>query len=193
MACKIVTVGGCGDTSFGGEGASGVGQIFPDDARSELPLWDSIAQEPAKLSGTPVRIYSVRRARNLHPLYREPSAGGNEWEFQGPWEFMAAIEFNQGQDIDSEAGAEGLQKVLSSVMWIARKELEDVGAPIPKIGDVIHFWDQKPFGSDFQFWDVVKANPDGNMVSSEVYTMYRLELKVRTRFEPVRKVENTRL
>lgn len=191
MSCKPVILGQCGDTSLGAGGASNAGRIFPDDANSEVGLWDSIAQEPARLSGTPVRLHSVRRAKNLHPLYREPSADGHEWEFSGPWEVMAAMDFNMGQDIDSEASEHGLQKIYSAVMYISRKELEDVGAPVPKIGDVIDFWDRAPFGADYVYWDVVKANPDGNMFTSEVYTMYRLELKVRSRFEPGRKVLGT--
>lgn len=194
-SCKDpAIVSGCGDTTLeGGDGATGIGRVFPDDAVSELQLWDSIAQEPAKLSGTPFRLWSVRRARNLHPLYREPSNAGFEWEFHGPWEMMGAFEFDQGNEIDPEVSAEGLQKTSTSVLYIARKELEDIDAPEPKIGDVIDLWDRMPFGSEFQYWDVTKANPDGNVMTSEVFVQYRLEMKRRSRFEPGRKALGTRI
>ncbi len=184
---------GCGDTTLSGGGTDEIGKIFPDDGVSELPLWDAIAQEPAKLSGIEFRLYSVRRAKNLHPLYREPSNGGFEWEFHGPWEMMGAFEFDQGNDIDPEVSSEGLQKTSNAVLYIARKELEDVLAPVPKIGDVIDLWDRQPFGSEFQFWDITKANPDGNIMTSEAYVQYRLELKRRSRFEPGRKVLGKRI
>lgn len=184
---------GCGDTTLDGGGTDGVGRVFPDDAGSELPLWDSIAQEASRLSGVNFRIYSVRRARHLHPLYREPSQNGNEWSFHGPWELFGGFEFDQGTETDPEASAEGLQKTSTAVLWIARKALEDINAPEPKIGDVIDLWERKPFGSEFQYWDVTKANPDGNIWTSEAFVQYRVELRRRSRFEPGRKTEGTRL
>lgn len=190
--------GPCVDTSLpggggsGGEGVGGVRPIFPDDAVSELPLWDSIAQEPARLSGTNFRLWSVRRAKHRHPLYGEPSKGG-DWDFHGPWEMLGGFEFDQGQEIEPEAGSEGLQKTASAVLYVARKELEDRDAPKPKVGDVIDLWDREPFGSEFQYWDVTKANPDGNIWSTEVYVQYRLELKRRSRFEPGRKALGRRI
>ncbi len=70
------------DTLYRDGGIDRLRRIFPDDAEAsvERPLWDSIAQEPARLSGASFRLYSLRRAKNLHPLYREPTAGGKDWE-----------------------------------------------------------------------------------------------------------------
>jgi hypothetical protein len=190
----------CVDTTLegsnGGSGAQGVSPVYPGGSGANLveqPLWDSIASEPARLSGTPIRFYSVRRAKNRHPLYSEPSRGGNEWEFHGPWEMMGAFAFDQGQDIDDEVSAEGIQKTANAVLHLARKELERIDAPDPKVGDVIHLWDQQPFGSEFQYWDVKKANPDGNIFTNESFVQFRIELSRRSRFEPGRKVLGKRI
>lgn len=182
---------GCGETLL--DSSTETRPVFPDDAVSELPLWDSVASEPTALSGTPVRLWSVRRAKNLHPLYREPSANGNEWEFHGPWELYGALEFDQGNEIEPDVTPEGLRSTATAVLYLARKALEDVSAPEPKIGDVIDLWDRPPFGSRYEFWDVVKANRDGNLWTSEVFVQYRIELKSRTQFEPGRKTEGTKI
>lgn len=185
----------CVDTTLDAGGVGGVAPVFPGDVNtpSEQAFWDSIATEPAQLSGTPVRIYSVRRAKNRHPLYAEPSRAGNEWEYHGPWEIMGAFAFDQGTDIDDSVGAEGIQKTAEAVLHLSRKALEDVDAPDPKVGDVIHLWDRQPFGSELQYWDVVKANPDGNVFTHESFVQFRLELRHRSRFEPGRKVEGKRI
>lgn len=182
---------GCGDTTL--DSGTETRPVYPDDAVSELPLWDSVAQEPTALSGTPVRLWSVRRAKNLHPLYREPSANGNEWEYNGPWELYGALEFDQGNEIEPDVSPEGLRTTATATLYLSRKALEDVSAPAPKIGDVIDLWDRPPFSTEYQYWDVVKANPDGNLWTTEVFVQYRIEMKRRSRFEPGRKTEGTKI
>lgn len=185
------------DTLYRDGGIDRIRRIFPDEAEVtvERPLWDSVAQEPARLSGTSIKLYSIRRAKNMHPLYREPSAEAKDWSFQGPWQMMGAVEFSQGDDIDTQSGSEGLKKTATATLWLARKELEDAGSPDPKIGDVIEFWDLQPYAraGKFQFWDIVKANPDGNIMSSEVFVQWKIGLEARTTFDPARKTENTRI
>lgn len=195
MTCKIKTLGSChgGDTTLTGGGVDNVRRLFPDADVSERPLWDSIASEPAKLSGVDVKLWSLRRAKHRHPLYGEPSFGGKEWSFNGPYEMAGGLEFDEAQEVESEATTEGLGKTSNAVLWIARKEFEDVGAPDPKIGDVIEFWGDKatPFLRQFKYWEVTRANPDGHIMSTPEYVQYRIELKQRTKFEPGRKVEGT--
>lgn len=180
-------------TLLGDGGINRIRRIFPDDAQAsvERPLWDSVAQEPARLAGTKIRVYSLRRAKNHHPLYREPSAGAGEWAFHGPWEMWGSIELPQGDAIQTTAQSEGQKRIVESTLWLARKELEDAGAPDPKADDVIEFWDLKPFAgvTPFRFWDVVSANPDGNIMQSETFVQWKIVMRSRTDFNPVRKVE----
>ncbi len=172
-------------------------RIFPDDAdvSIERPLWDSIAQEPARLSGTKVRLYSVRRAKNHHPLYREPGAGSKDWEFHGPWEVWGTVEFDQATDIDADAGSEGKKSMATGILWVARKEFEDVQAPDPKIDDVIEFWDKKEWAraGGFQFFDVNLATPAGNIMTSETFVQWKITLKARSSFDPERRVMATKI
>lgn len=195
MTCKVATLGNCEGVStlIHDDGAGNVRKAFPDTQNSELPLWDSVANEPTRLSGTTFRLYAVRRAMHRHPLYGEPTHGGHDWEFHGPWEMLGALEFDQGNEIDTEASSEGIQKIASAILWIPRKEIERVGSPRPKVGDVINVWDKPPFKSQFEYWDVTKANPDGNIWTSEAFVQFRCELRHRSKFEPGRKVEGTKV
>lgn len=176
------------DTLLGKGGINRIRRIFPDDSQVtvERDFWDSVAMEPARLAGTKVRFWSLRRSKNMHPLYREPSKGGDH-AFHGPWEMWASLEFDQANDINPQMQTEGFVKESDARMWIARREFEDVDAPRPKEGDVIDFWDESPWGPENRWWDVVKANPDGNIFSSEVFVQYKLELRRRSKFEAGRK------
>jgi hypothetical protein len=184
------------DTLYKEGGVDHIRRIFPDDpvASVERPLFDSIAQEPPRLSGTPFRFYSVRRARARDPLYGEPSQDKQEWDFHGPWEMFGVIEYDQPSDNNSEATSDGIQIQSDATFEAARKEFEDAGAPFPKIGDVIEIWNENEF-SDVQqrYWEVTKSNPDGSIHSSEVYVMWKMDLKRRTRFDPKRKIEGERI
>lgn len=184
------------DTLYTEGGVDNIRRIFPDDpvASVERPLFDSIAQEPARLSGTPIRFYSLRRAKARHSLYGEPSQDGEEWNFSGPWEMYATIDYDQPGDNSQDAGSEGLQVQSDSTMEIARKEFEDSGSPFPKVGDVIEMWSEREFSAvQTRFWDVVDADPAQNIFSSEVYLMWKVSLKRRTRFTPQRKTEGERV
>jgi hypothetical protein len=193
VTCKIKTLGAChgGDTTLSGGGVDNVRRLFPDADVSERPLWDSIASEPARLSGARIKLWSLRRAMNRDPLYGEPSRGGAEWEFHGPWEMAGGLEFDEAQEIEPEATTEGLTETATATLHLARKELEDVGSPIPKIGDVIEFWgnENSDFARHYRYWEVTKSNADGHIISVADFVQYRVELKQRTKFEPGRKVE----
>ena len=194
MSCKDTSLQiACQDTTLDGAGAGGaanVSNIFPGGGGgvpAELPLWDSVATEPAKLSGTSFRIYSVRRAKNRHPLYAEPSTNGN-WEYHGPWEMMGAFMFDQTGDTQAAAEDSGLQRSATATLSVSRKEFELADAPEPKIGDVIHLWNNRPFSSDYQFWDVVKSDRDGGIFTSEAFVQWTIALARRTTFDPGRKI-----
>ena len=185
------------NTLYKDGGIDRIKRIMPeeDGVTVERALWDSIAQEPARLAGYPIKMYSIRRAKNHHPLYREPSANLEDWSFHGPWQFWAAIEFSQADDISVSAATEGLKRDAEATVWIARKELEDAGSPDPKIGDVVEFWDSPPFANvaGFQYWDIVQANPDGNVMTSETFVQWKVRVKSRKVFDPSRKIENTKI
>jgi len=185
-------------TKYCKTGSDDLQTVFPkycngQSCGDERAFWDSVAQEPARLSGGRIALYSLRRAANRHPLYKEASVGG-DWEFNGPWEMPGAIEFPRSDNVSPEATEVGMRTSSEARIWIARRELELVEAPNPKEGDVIQFWGEPPFGpkkSD-TYWDVVKATADGEFWSTSEYTMMRIELRKKGKFNPVRKIENTK-
>lgn len=173
-------------------------RIFPggdcEGCGDERQLWDSIAAEPARLAGTPIKVYVLRRAKNRDPLYKEPSVDGKEWSFEGPFEVMGTIEYTPTDDNESTATEAGIEQNSDAMMWVARVEFERVGAPYPKRGDVAEFWGAPPFGLEAakQQWDIIGAEPDGNVFSSEAFVQYKMKLKRRTKFYAFRKTEHTR-
>jgi hypothetical protein len=185
------------NTLYKGGGINRLRRIFPDDDQStvELPLLDSVAQEPSHLSGVRVLLYSLRRAKNMHPLYREPTQGG-DFDYAGPWELMGVLDFDQGTEVEPpDSTTEGTQIMTDARLQIARKEFEDKKAPDPKAGDVIEFWSGKEFEgkpfriAKFKYWDVNKANRAENIWSTETFLVWMLELKHKTRFDAARKVQ----
>lgn len=184
------------NTLYKGGGVNRLRRIFPDDDHStvELPLFDSIAQEPARLGGVRVLLYTLRRAKNLHPLYREPTKGG-DFEYGGPWEMHGVLDYDQMNEVEPpDASTEGTQIQSEARLQIARKEFEDVGAPEPKQGDVIEFWNNPSFEATpfripkFKYWDVQQAVPGENVWSTEVFVVWKLALKHKTRFDAARKI-----
>lgn len=186
------------NTLFKGGGVDRIRRIFPADDQTTLerPLFDSVSREPARLSGVKLRFYSLRRAKNMDPLYREPVDGG-DFEYSGPWEMFGALEFESLDDVDSpEATSEGTQLTAEARLQIARAELEAVSAPNPKQGDVIEFWDDRDFEkvpfrmAKFRYWDVDTANSGENSWSTATFYVWKLTLKHKTRFDAARKVED---
>lgn len=180
-------------------GADDIGSVFPklcggQTCGDELAFFDSVAQESARLSGLTIGFYSLRRAANRHPLYKEASVDGKDWEFEGPWEMPGSIEFPRAENVSPEATEVGIRTSSEARIWVARREFELVEAPLPKEGDVAQFWGEAPFGprKSETYWDVVKATADGEYWSTNKFTMYRMDLRRKGKFLPVRKIENTR-
>ena len=180
-------------------GADDVEKIFPSSicgqsCGDEREFWDSVAQEPARLSGLTIALYALRRAANRHPLYKEPSAGDGGWAFSGPWEMPGSIEYQRSDGVTPEATEVGKRTSSEARIWVARREFELKEAPLPKEGDVIQFWGAPPFGpvKSETYWDVVKATADGEYWSTEQFVMVRIDLRKRGKFLAVRKVESTR-
>jgi hypothetical protein len=170
---------------FGGDDCSGCGD--------ERAMFDSVAEEPALLAGTPVRLYRLRTAKNRNPLYGEPSQDGKEWSFDGPWEVFATMEM---QDTEYQATDAGKKTSKSATMYIPRTEVERAGAPEPKIGDVVEMWakkDYRDFGepSGKTQWDVKGVSDDGRIFSSPTFVQYKLTIIIREEFLAFRKTKET--
>ena len=174
-------------------------QVFPGDGcegcGDERLIHDTIAAEPAILSGVRLRLYSLRRAKNRHPLYKEPSNEGKEWSFHGPFEMYGELDFPQAANTQSEVTEVGQRRMSEATMKIPRSEVERAEAPYPKKGDVLEFWWEGPFADKggYSQWDVVGADRDGNVMSTPQFVGFEVELKRRGKFLAFRKTEHTRI
>ena len=159
----------------------------------ERLIHDTIAAEPAIVAGTAIRLYVLRRAKNRHPLYKEPSHNGKEWAFQGPFEMYAELDFPQAANSQSEVTEVGARKTAEAILKLPRAEVERAEAPPPKKGDVIEFWFEGPFAdmNGYSQWDVTGADRDGNINSTPVFTGYEIQVKRRGKFLAFRKTEHT--
>lgn len=177
---------------FCSDGCSPKRRVFPGDCGdcgSEQEMFDQVASEQARLAGTPFRIYSLRRAKHRDPLYGEPSRDGKEWVFQGPFEMMGAIEFSEATGTTTDVTENGTMTESEATLQVSRKEFEDREAPEPKRGDVIEFWYDRPFGEPGYQWDVVGSDTDGEIWSTERFTLWIIKLKKRTKFLAFRKTD----
>jgi hypothetical protein len=174
-------------------------QLFPGDncegCGDERAIHDILAAEPAILAGVNIRLYSLRRAKNRHPLYKEPSHDGKDWAFQGPFEMFAELEFPQSSNTTPEVTEVGRQVISDAILKIPRTEIERAEAPFPKEGDVVEFWWEGQFATSvgYRQWDVTKASSDGNIWSTAQFVGYYIELKSRTKFLAFRKTEHTKI
>lgn len=162
----------------------------PDgDTPLELELFDSVAREPARLSGDLFRIHVLRPAKHRHPLYKEPTEGGGP-AYEEPYEIPAALEYTRESATQTTATENGVAYSDDAYLWVARKELDLLGKSLPKVGDVIEFWCYLPFGDtkSQSFWDVTGSISMGDLWSQATYTMVKLTIKRRTAFPASEKV-----
>lgn len=167
--------------------------MFPPTEDGEVPdelaLFDSVAQEPARLSGDTVEIYPLITAKHRHPLYKEPSDGGGP-VYGTPFRIPAALEYARESATTATSSDAGLVSSTDAYLWIARKEIDEKGEKLPKVGDVVHFWQYAPMGSvrSESFWDVVLAPTMGDLWSQATYTMIKVSLRQKSSFQASEKV-----
>ncbi len=188
-----------------------MGELTSPSAEIEQELHDEIAEEYNRLGGTPIKMWSVRRAASFDPLWDEPSsqfgydplygerAGSpppaerhevpdrKEWGFQGPWEVWGVVEFEE-----IEGQATGIEDSITTekeaVAWIARTALDKVGAPYPKKGDVFEVrWTDA--AGNIMFFDVTSAKRGGALNDSQTYIQFMVALKKRSKFDPSRRID----
>jgi hypothetical protein len=158
----------------------------------ELPIFDSWAQEHARISGTPIRLWSLDvSASTIDPLYGEPT----DLVFNGPFEMVGVVTFPDGL---AEAREKGLRTEFNASLWIARQEFEMVNCPRPGEGDIVAFWDipfyegwssatrDRPAGG--YFFDVHQVADDGHLFDGPAFVGYTLEIRRSTTYAPERKL-----
>lgn len=159
---------------------------------AEICFFDSIIQEHVNIAGTEISFYHQDMAKVVRdPLYDEPIS--RAWK--GPWKLKAYAEYIAATP---EMREEGFRVTWNGTMFIPRKNLEDIGAPAPIEGDVIHYWSNKFFkehasggkgdpGADYYF-DVINIDDDQHIFDDANFTGFKLILARRTEFAAERRL-----
>ena len=142
--------------------------------------------ERIALSGQEGEYYTLNRARNVDPLYNEPtSTGENRWGFEPLFTGIFAIEFESSDNVNNEVqdrgfSKEGDAKITVSYLEWNRKSPDLAKYPKPKEGDIVHLMGH--------FFDITKAEDKGRLLHSNTPSGYVIEGKFRTKHLPQRRI-----
>ena len=147
------------------------------DCASEIELFKGYEEERNALSGPDGTYYSLDRGENVHPVYNEPEP----YAFTGPKIITFTIEFQESDNRSVSVRDEGLVVEYDATVTISRNAWESAfPTRTPKEGDVI--------GVFSRYFDVVGGGRSGNIVDTEEFVGWKLEVKEREHFEPDRKL-----
>ncbi|MFA4971342.1 MAG: hypothetical protein WC683_01930 [bacterium] len=175
---------------------------------TEIAYFKQLEAERIALVGPTCEYYSLNRGKHVDPLYGEPDNdplyGGMDprgtpqhhptsWNFspdvaggEAPLTFQCAIEYQEADQRQPSARAEGKQVEYDATLYVAVLHWEaavagrSFAARVPKEGDVTYV-----FGL---WWDVVNAGSSGNVLDTASVVGWKLLLKRRSQFVPERKV-----
>lgn len=153
---------------------------------SEVGLHHFYEHERILLSGQEGEYYTVNRARNVDPVYNEPTANGfNQWGFEPLFKAVFAIEFETADNINVEVQDRGYHedgdaKITVSYLEWQGKCPDLAKYPHPKEGDIVYLMGR--------YWDIAKAKDKGRLVHSNTPSGYVIEAKQRTKHLPQRRL-----
>lgn len=160
----------------------------------ELEIFDSVTSEQNRIGGTEIELYQYDLKKSVRdPVYGEPSY--EAWK--KPVRLKAWFQY---PDIEEQATSDGSMSTWPSIFWVGRKDLEDVHAEIPGIGEIIKVWNipyfilEKSSTDDPEraFYFAIKSvAEDSHMFDNAQFTAYRLTVERRTTFAPERRLLNT--
>ncbi len=158
----------------------------------ELKLHDQYAKEHTRRIGTQVDYFCLNIPDSIiDPVYGEAIAHN----FSKAFKIFGYLSW---PNPSFDAREDGTHTTFTGSLWLARKELEDVGMPLPREGDVVRFWDtayynfaaandRKVEGAGM-FFDVFECKDDGHLFDSPYFVGFKLDIKRRTEFGPERKL-----
>jgi len=163
---------------------------------SELGLFDTIAQEHVNIAGTEIDLYQLNKKKTVRDaLYDENITEG--WD--GPFRLKGWVEY---PEVFPEVRSEGFRKTFPSSLWVARVDIERIGARAPYYGDVIHFW-KTPFFDEQSvayphgkakhgyYFTLTEVYDDGHLFDEASFVGFRATLARNTEFSPERRLTNT--
>lgn len=160
----------------------------------DAAMFDHFAQEHVEASGTEVLYWHQNLETSIRdPLYDEPI----EREWQGPFRFIAYVEYTPGTPQMRE---EGMTVRWEGRLWVARKTLEDQNIPAPLEGDVMQFWDNRFFrehgvngeegAEGGYYFDITNVDDDGHVQDSSHFVGLTINFIRRTEFTAERRLNS---
>jgi len=160
---------------------------------ADAALYDHFAQESVYAHGTELLFWhqDLHKSRR-DPLYDEPI----DRDWRGPFTLNGFVTYMESTPQMRE---EGLVIRWEGEIWVARKELEDKGAPIPTEGDVFKFWENR-FFTEYSvaaeegvpnagyYFDVIHTKDDGHIGDTAYFVGISLRVIRRTEFTPERRL-----
>jgi hypothetical protein len=158
-----------------------------------LFLFDSVAQERNKIAGTEIDLYQMNAKKTVRdPLYDEVVTP----VWAGPYRLKAWVEWPETMP---EARTEGFRKTFPANMWVARVDVEKVGARPLSYGDIVHFW-RTPFFDEHSvtyehgaskhgyYFNLTEVVEDGHLFDTPSFVGFRSVLARNTEFTPERRL-----
>jgi hypothetical protein len=161
----------------------------------EIFLFDGIASEVTNIAGTEVDLFQFNKKKSTRdPLYDETIKDS----FDGPFRLRAWVEW---PDPTPETRAEGFRKTFPATMWLARVDLEVIGASAPSFGDIVRFWNTPYFngtstsyqvGSNVKgyYFTLTEVKDDGHLFDNPSFVGFKCTIARNTEFAPERRVHN---
>jgi hypothetical protein len=153
--------------------------LYPGNAQ-ELVLFRRYEDERIRLYGQAGQYYVLNRARNIDPVYNEPTANGEVWHYTGPFNLVFSVQYVEFANREPGVRDEGLtieydaEAAVSYLQWVAQ-----FPTFAPKEGDVVYVMGE--------YFDVVKQGRSGNLVDTVDVVGFQLMLKRRAQFTPERR------
>jgi hypothetical protein len=155
----------------------------------DASYFDKINAEVNELSGEEVNYYAMNAvAGKVDPLYGEHT----ERSPDGPYKVWGSISWPQMSVNTTESGI-GVD--FDGMITVSRSHLDQRNIPYPSEGDIMEFWrtpyhDVNSRGKGL-FFDIIKAEGDGYVNDSPIFTQFKIYLKRRSQYGAERRIEQT--
>lgn len=152
-------------------------------------FFDATISDQIRVAGEEIWLYSLIGVSpgvdpTIDPLYDEPktdSVTGNEqFKYTGPYKAIGILK-KTNTDLAAQERGEFADTTGSQAIF-ARFDLEQLGIPGPKNGDIVAWQGTK-------FFDVVNVNREGNIADTREFVKYVCDIRVVDSFRPDRKLD----
>ncbi len=144
---------------------------------NDLAFWDKTTQEVNCLAGTTALIFEFSETESQRdPIYGESTFRVHKKNDEGNDGIECPVLF-KSPDTSPVSGEEGFRSEKHAVLFVARKDLDDLDLRRPKGGDIWKVWGR--------YYDVTKASAsEGRVSDSGVTVEYEVSLVRRTKATP---------